>query len=65
VTTANNVTVAGGIAVAGALLDRVGVGWTLATATGCVAAGLLVAVAGRARLAQVAAGPPPRAPECG
>jgi len=55
--------VAAGIAVAGALLDRVGVGWTLATAAACVAAGLLAAIVGRARLAEPAAPPPPQLPD--
>ncbi len=65
VTTANNVTVAGGIAVAGAMLDRVGVGWTLATAAACVTAGLLVTMAWRTRLAEAAAPPPQQTPERG
>jgi MFS family permease len=49
-TTAINVTGAAGLAVAGALVDRVGVSATLAVACACVAAGLLVALAGRDRL---------------
>jgi MFS family permease len=49
-TTAINVTGAAGLAVAGALVDRVGVSATLAIACGCTAAGLLVALAGRDRL---------------
>jgi hypothetical protein len=52
VSTATNVMVAAGVALAGALADRVGVSWTLAAATAWVAVGLLVAVAGRGRLAQ-------------
>jgi MFS family permease len=61
VTTATNVMVAAGVALAGALADQVGVSWTLAAATTWVAVGLLVAVAGRGRLAQPAAvaGPAP------
>ncbi len=54
---ANTVTVAGGIALVGAVLDRVGVAWTLATAAACVAAGLLADVTGRAHLAAPAAPP--------
>jgi dipeptide/tripeptide permease len=49
------VMVAAGVALAGALADQVGVSWTLAAATIWVAVGLLVAVAGRGRLAQSAA----------
>jgi MFS family permease len=49
-TTAINVTGAAGLAVAGALVDRVGVAATLAIACGCTAAGLLVALAGRDHL---------------
>ena len=49
-TTAINVTGAAGLAVAGALVDRVGVSATLAVAGACAAAGLLVALAGRDRL---------------
>jgi hypothetical protein len=49
-TTAINVTGAAGLAVAGALVDRVGVSATLAVACACVAAGLRVALAGRDRL---------------
>jgi MFS family permease len=49
-TTAINVTGAAGLAVAGALVDRVGVSVTLAVAGACAAAGLLVALAGRDRL---------------
>jgi MFS family permease len=49
-TTAINVTGAAGLAVAGALVDRVGVSATLAVAGACAAAGLLVALAGRAQL---------------
>jgi hypothetical protein len=48
--TALNVTGAAGIAVAGALVDRAGVSWTLAIACACTAAALLVAVAGRDHL---------------
>jgi MFS family permease len=55
VTTATNVMVAAGVALAGSLVDRVGVPWTLAAATTSIAVGLLVAVAGRGRLAQSAA----------
>jgi hypothetical protein len=49
-TTAINVTGAAGLAVAGALVDRVGVPATLAVACACTAAGLVVALAGRERL---------------
>jgi predicted MFS family arabinose efflux permease len=49
-TTALNITAAAGIAVAGVLVDRVGVSWTLAIAWACTAAGLLVALAGRGHL---------------
>jgi hypothetical protein len=49
-TTAINVTAAAGIALAGTLVDRAGVPATLAIAWACVAAGLLVALAGRAHL---------------
>jgi MFS family permease len=49
-TTAINVTGAAGLAVAGALVDRIGVSATLAVAGACAAAGLLVALAGRDRL---------------
>jgi MFS family permease len=48
--TALNVTAAAGLAVAGALVDRAGVPATLGVACACTAAGLLVALAGRARL---------------
>jgi hypothetical protein len=48
--TAINVTAAAGLAGAGALVDRAGVPATLAVACACVAAGLLVALAGRERL---------------
>jgi hypothetical protein len=48
--TAMNVTAAAGLAGAGALVDRAGVPATLAVACACVAAGLLVALAGRERL---------------
>jgi hypothetical protein len=48
--TAINVTSAAGLAAAGALVDRAGVSATLAMACACVAAGLLVALAGRERL---------------
>ena len=51
VSTATNVMVAAGVALAGVLADRVGVSWTLAAAAAWVAVGLLVAVAGRGRLA--------------
>jgi MFS family permease len=50
VTTAMNVTAAAGIAVAGALVDEAGVPPTMAIAWGCIAAALLVALAGRASL---------------
>jgi MFS family permease len=50
VTTAMNVAAAAGIAVAGALVDRAGVPFTLLIAWGCAAAALLVALAGRASL---------------
>jgi MFS family permease len=46
-TTAINVTGAFGVAAAGALVDRAGVPTTLAIACACIAAGLLVALAGR------------------
>ncbi|HEX2375016.1 MAG TPA: MFS transporter [Actinomycetota bacterium] len=49
-TAAINVTGAAGLAVAGALVDRVGVSAALAVACACAAAGLLVALAGRDRL---------------
>jgi MFS family permease len=49
-TTAINVAGAAGLAVAGSLVDRVGVSATLAVAGACTAAGLLVALAGRERL---------------
>jgi MFS family permease len=49
-TTAVNVTAAAGLAVAGTLVDRVGVPATLTIACACTAAGLLVALAGRDRL---------------
>jgi len=49
-TTAINVTGAAGLALAGALIDRVGVPATLAVACACTAAGLVVALAGRERL---------------
>jgi MFS family permease len=49
-TTAINVTAAAGIAAAGALVDRAGVPATLAIASACTTAGLLVALAGRDRL---------------
>jgi predicted MFS family arabinose efflux permease len=48
--TAINVTGAAGLAVAGALIDRVGVPATLAVACACTAAGLIFALAGRERL---------------
>jgi MFS family permease len=50
VTTAMNVAAAAGIAVAGALVDRAGVPFTLVIAWGCATAALLVALAGRASL---------------
>jgi hypothetical protein len=50
VTTANNVTAAAGIALAGVLVGGPGVAWTLAAAWGCIAAGFLAALAGRAAL---------------
>jgi Major Facilitator Superfamily len=50
VTTANNVTAAAGIALAGVLVGGPGVAWTLVVAWGCVAAGFLAALAGRASL---------------
>jgi MFS family permease len=53
-TTALNVTGAAGLAVAGTLVDRVGVPATLAVACACTAAGLLVALAGRDRLGAAA-----------
>jgi hypothetical protein len=53
VTTANNVTAAAGIAAAGLLVGGPGVAWTLFAAWGCIAAGFLVALAGRASLRSV------------
>jgi MFS family permease len=50
VTTANNVTAAAGIALAGALVDHAGVPLTLAVAWTCIAAALLVGLAGRGSL---------------
>lgn len=50
VTTANNVTAAAGIALAGVLVGGPGVAWTLVAAWGCVAGGFLAAVVGRASL---------------
>jgi MFS family permease len=49
-TTAINVTAAAGVAVAGALVDQVGVAPTLVVAWACTALGLLVALAGRDHL---------------
>jgi MFS family permease len=51
VTTAQNVTAAGGIALAGFLVERVGVPRTFWVACGCVAVAVLVAAGGRAGLA--------------
>ena len=50
VTTASNVTGAGGTALAGILVDHAGVAWTFAAACGCTALGFLVALAGRPAL---------------
>jgi predicted MFS family arabinose efflux permease len=50
VTTANNVTAAAGIALAGVLVGGPGVAWTLALACACLLVAFLIAVAGRARL---------------
>jgi Major Facilitator Superfamily len=50
VTTANNVTAAGGIALAGVLVGGPGVAWTLALACACLLAAFLTAVSGRAGL---------------
>jgi predicted MFS family arabinose efflux permease len=50
VTTAMNVAAAAGVALAGTLVDRVGVSSTLLLAWGCASAALLVALAGRASL---------------
>ncbi len=50
VTTASNVTAAGGTALAGILVDHAGVHWTLGAACACSAMGFLVALAGRATL---------------
>jgi hypothetical protein len=58
VTTANNVTGAIGIAVAGVLVDGVGVSWTMASAWACAAVALTVALLGRAALHR----PAPRDP---
>ena len=52
VLTANNVTAAAGMALAGAMVEGVGVGWTFAAAWACAAVALLVALAGRARLGE-------------
>jgi predicted MFS family arabinose efflux permease len=54
VTTAKNVTGAAGIALAGVLVDGVGVPWTLASAWGCAGIALVVAVIGRAALVRAA-----------
>jgi hypothetical protein len=56
VLTANNVTAAAGMALAGAMVEGVGVGWTFAAAWACAAVALLVALAGRARLETAPAG---------
>jgi hypothetical protein len=50
VTTAKNVTGAAGIALAGVLVDGVGVSWTMASAWACAAVALMVALAGRGAL---------------
>lgn len=50
VTTANNVTAAAGIAVAGVLVGGPGVAWTLVAAWACLVVGFLIAFAGRSRL---------------
>jgi MFS family permease len=50
VTTAMNVAAAAGIALAGALVDRAGVPFTLVVAWACASAALLVGLAGRASL---------------
>jgi hypothetical protein len=59
VTTAKNVTGAAGTALAGVLVDRVGVPWTLAAAWGCAGVALVVALVGRAALVRAA----PRDPQ--
>jgi predicted MFS family arabinose efflux permease len=50
VTTANNVTAAAGIAVAGVLVGGPGVAWTLVVAWACLVVGFLIAFTGRAGL---------------
>jgi MFS family permease len=50
VTTANNITAAAGIALAGVLVGGPGVGWTLALACACLLVAFLIAVTGRAGL---------------
>lgn len=50
ITTANNVTAAAGIALAGVLVGGPGVAWTLALACACLLVAFLIAVTGRARL---------------
>jgi MFS family permease len=50
VTTANNVTGATGIALAGVLVEGPGVAWTLVLAWGCLGVAFLAALAGRASL---------------
>jgi hypothetical protein len=50
VTTADNVTAAAGIALAGVLVGGPGVAWTLVVAWGCLVVAFLIAVAGRSGL---------------
>lgn len=59
VTTARNVTGAAGTAMAGVLVEGVGVPWTLASAWACAGIALAVALAGRAALVRTA----PREPQ--
>jgi len=54
VTTASNVTGAGGTALAGILVDHAGVAWTFAAACACTTLGFLIALAGRATLLRAA-----------
>jgi hypothetical protein len=58
VTTARNVTGAAGIAVAGVLVDSVGVPWAMTSAWACAAVALAVALAGRATLVRAFPGDP-------
>jgi MFS family permease len=59
VTTANNVTAAGGIALAGVLVGGPGVAWTLVVAWGCLVVAFLIALAGRSGLRPAASPAPP------